>query len=314
MALKIISGSSHKQFTQNICQHLGVEQTPITSLIFSNENRFIKIEKPIRGDDVFVVQTQFTPVDSHIIELLMIIRALRDASAGRITAVLPYFPYIRSDKKDQPRICLTARLMTDMIEQAGANRALIMEMHSPQVQGFFSIPTDHVIAAPDIVNHLKKNWNLENYVLVAGDSGAIKMLKPYADSLQMPVAMMDKRRNGNEEKVNIKGVIGDVKDKNVLIIDDETTSGGTLIEDAKFLTEYAQVRRVDACFIHAALGKNAAEKLNDSPIQKFITTDTIPSEHHNLRNLEIVSVTRRFAEFIKRIYENKSVKSVNDLL
>ena len=310
--LKIIGGSSHKQFTASVCSHLGIEETKTTVKVFSNENRFIKIEEPVRGDDVFVIQTQFSPVDAHIIELLMIIRTLRDASAKRITAVLPYLPYIRSDKKDQPRVCLAARLMADMIESAGANRVLIMEMHSPQAQGFFSIPTDHIIAAPDIVAHLKQNWNLYNYVLISGDSGAAKLLQPYADSLNLPVAMMDKRRIGNEERVTIKGVVGDVRGKKGLIIDDETSSGGTLIEDTKYLLDQAGVQSVDVCFIHAALGKGAVEKLNSSPIGRFITTDTIPLTGQ-LRNAEVVSVTKRFAEFIGRIHDDKSVKSINDL-
>ncbi len=313
MNLQVIGGSSHKDFTKKICDHLDIEEAKTTSIAFSNENQFVSIEEPVRGDDVFVIQTQFSPVDKHIMELLILIRTLRDASAGRITAVLPYMPYVRSDKKDQPRVCIAARLMADLLESAGANRVLIMEMHSAQIQGFFSIPADHLIAAPDIVAHLKANWNLDNYVLVAGDSGATKMLQPYADALHLPVAMMDKRRLGNKEKVSIKGVIGDVTGKKVLLIDDETTSGGTLIEDAKFLTENAGVVSVDACVVHAALGQGAAEKLNKSSIKKFITTDTIPSEHHNLRDLEVVSVASRFAEIIKRIHENKSVKSVNDL-
>ncbi|HAT03378.1 MAG TPA: ribose-phosphate pyrophosphokinase [Candidatus Magasanikbacteria bacterium] len=312
MSLKIISGSSHRQFTEKVCQFLGIEETKMTIKVFSNENRFIKIEEPVRGDDVFVIQTQASPVDAHIIELLMIIRTLRDASAKRITAVLPYLPYIRSDKKDQPRVCLAARLMADMIEIAGANRVLIMEMHSPQTQGFFSIPTDHIIAAPDIVEHLKEHWDLHNYVLVAGDSGAAKLLQPYADSLNLPVAMMDKRRIGNEERVTIKGVVGDVRDKKALIIDDETSSGGTLIEDAKYLLNQAGVQSVDVCFIHAALGKGTVEKLNSSPIGRFVTTDTIPLSSE-LRNVEVVSVTKRFAEFIGRIHDDKSVKSINDL-
>ncbi|MFA6427074.1 MAG: ribose-phosphate pyrophosphokinase [Candidatus Magasanikbacteria bacterium] len=312
MGLKIISGSSHKQFTRAVCEHLGIQETKTTAKVFSNENRFIKIEEPVRGDDVFVIQTQASPVDAHIMELLMIIRTLRDASAKRITAVLPYLPYIRSDKKDQPRVCLAARLMADMLQTAGANRALIMEMHSPQTQGFFSIPTDHIIAAPDIVTHLKHNWDLSNYVLIAGDSGAAKLLQPYADSLHLPVAIMDKRRMGNEEQVSIKGVIGDVHGKKGLIIDDETSSGGTLIENTKFLLAQSGVLSVDVCFIHAALGKGAVEKLNSSPIGRFITTDTIPLTDE-LRNVEIVSVAGRFAEFIQRIHDDKSVKSINDL-
>ncbi len=310
--LKIIGGSSHKNFTQKICEHLGIEETKTTSFTFSNEDQFITIDEPVRGDDVFLIQTHASPVDANIMEMLIYIRTLRDASAKRITAVLPYFPYARSDKKDQPRICITAKLMADMLQQAGADRVLIMEMHSPQLQGFFNIPCDHLVGAPDIVEYLK-NWDLDNYVLVAGDSGAAKMLESYADALHLPIAMMDKRRIGNEEKVKIKNVLGDVTGKKCLIIDDETLSGGTLIEDAEFLLNTASAIEVDACFIHANLGKGAAEKLNNSLIKRFLTTDTIPSESFGLRDLEVISVSKRFADFIMRIHNNKSVKSLNDI-
>jgi ribose-phosphate pyrophosphokinase len=308
--LKIISGSSHKKFSADICQHLGIEETKTNSFTFSNDNRFVSIEEPVRGADVFVIQTQIQPVDAHIMELLMLIRTLRDSSANRITAVMPYFPYIRSDKKDQPRICITAKLITDMLETAGANRVLIMEMHSPQTQGFFNIPCDHLISAPDIIEYLKTNWDLENYVLVAGDSGAAKMIEPYADALHLPIAMMDKRRIGNDEKVKIKNVIGDVRGKKVLIIDDETMSGGTLIEDANYLVSEGGALSIDVCFVHANLGKNAGERLNNSIIQRFITTDTIPCSQQ-IRNLETVSVTKRFSEMIRRIHDNESVHSLN---
>jgi ribose-phosphate pyrophosphokinase len=312
MSLKIIGGSSHKQFTKDICEHLNIEETKTISFLFSNENRFVKIDESVRGDDVFVIQTQLPPVDAHIIELFILIRALKDASAKRITVVLPYFPYVRSDKKEQQRVVIAARLMADLLESSGANRVIIMEMHSPQIQGFFSIPTDHLIAAPDIIEYLRTK-DLSNYTLVAADSGAIKMLEPYSDNLNLPVAMMDKRRLGNEEKVSIKGIIGDVRGKNALIIDDETSSGGTLIENAKYLIEKAGAARVDACIIHAALSPGTGELLNASPIKKFITTDTIPSHQHNLRDVKVVSVTKRFADVIHRIHEDKSVKSINDI-
>lgn len=313
MNLKIIGGSSHKEFTKKICDSLGIEETKTSSIIFSNENRFITINEPVRGDDVFVIQTQTPPVDSNLFELLMFIRSLRDSSAGRITAVLPYFPYIRSDKKDQPRICVTAKLIADLLEKSGANRVIIMEMHSPQVQGFFSIPCDHLGAKPDIIKYLKNNRNLNNYVIVAGDTGAAKMVESYADNLNLPIAIMNKRRLGNDEKVKVKGVIGEVKNKKALIIDDETLSGRTLIEDADYLLDYAGATSVEACFIHANLGAGAGERLNNSRISQFLTTDTIPSTKHNLRNLEIISVTKRFAEMIRRIHNNESVKSVNDV-
>lgn len=311
MTLKIIGGSNHREFTKKICDHLGIKETKTTSFTFSNRNRFVTIDEPVRGDDVFVIQTQTQNADAELMELFILIRTLHDASAERITAVMPYLPYSRSDKKDQPRVCITARLIADLLQTAGANRALIMEMHSLQIQGFFSIPCDHLIAAPDIIQYLKNNWNLENYVLVAGDAGATKMINKYADGLNLPIAMIDKRRIGNDEKVVIKSVIGEVANKKVLIIDDETLSGGTLIEDAKFLLEKANAVSVEACFVHANLGLGAALKLNSSLIKRFVTTDTIPSQMHNLKNLEIVSVSARFAEIIKRIHENQSVHSLN---
>ena len=314
MDLKIIGGSSHKEFTKAVCKHLSIEETKTQSFKFSNDNRFVVVDEPVRGDDVFVIQTQLKPVNSHIMELLMLIRTLKGSSAGRITVVLPYFFYSRSDKKDQPRICITAKLIADLIETAGADRILTMELHSPQVQGFANVPFDHIVAAPDVIKYLKDNWKLDDYVLVAGDSGAAKLVEPYADALNLPIAMIDKRRIGNDEKVKIKSVLGDVKGKKCLIIDDETLSGGTLIEDAKYLLEEAGATEVDACFIHANLGEGAAEKLNNSPIKKFLTTDTIPAKHQNLRDLEIVSVTKRFANFIESIHKNKSVKSLNDIL
>lgn len=310
--LKIIGGTSHPEFTKKICEHLKTSETKATFLTFSNDNQFITINEPVRGEDVFVIQTQTPPLDKYITELLILIRTLRDASAERITVVLPYFPYARSDKKDQPRVCITARLIADLLETAGASRVVVIEMHAPQMQGFFSIPCDHLLAAPDVINYLKDNWNLKNYVIAAGDSGAVKMLKTYADGLNLPIAIMDKRREGNDEQVRIKSVIGEVKNKKVLLLDDETSSGRTLIKDAEFLLQTAGAIEVDACFIHSAFDSTAAERLNQSPIRHFLTTDTIPQKF-GLRDLEVISLTKRCAEMIQNIYENKSVKELNEI-
>jgi len=313
MALKIIGGSSHKTFTDAVCKHLGVTETPTLSKVFSNDNRFVRIEETVRGDDVYVIQTQVAPVDVHVMELLLYVRALYETSAGRITVVLPYFPYARSDKKNQPRITISASLVADLIKTAGAGRIIAMDLHAPQIQGFASIPFDHLVAAPEVVAHIKQSWDLTDFVVVAGDAGAAKMTKAYADGLGLPVAMMDKRREGNEEEVVIKSVIGDVEGKHCLIIDDETSSGGTLIKDAEFLTGKAGALSVDACFIHAALGPGAADKLNASPIDRFVTTDSIPLNGNELNNCDVVSVTKKFAECIRRIHSNESIKSLNDL-
>jgi ribose-phosphate pyrophosphokinase len=310
--LRIIGGSSHTAFTEKVCEHLGIEPTRSQSILFSNGNRFVKIDEAVRGDDVFVIQTQRPSVDEHLMEMLIYIRALKTASAKRITAVFPYFPYSRSDKTDQPRVAITARLLADLLEVAGAKRALIMEMHAPQIQGFFSIPCDHLVAAPAIVSYLRQHWDLSNHSLVAGDSGAAKMIKQYADGLQLPVAIMDKRREGNEEKVSIKGVIGDVRGKKTLLIDDETSTGGTLVSDSHYLLEHAGALSVDACFVHAALGPQAASRLNASPIGRFLTTDTIPLDDHDLRDTTVISVAKRFADCIRRTHQGESIRSLNE--
>ncbi len=311
--IKIFSGSSHPQFAQDICTNLGITIGTAQSITFSNDNRFLTVEEPVRGADVFVVQTSCAPVDSYLMELLMFIRTLRDASAGRITAVMPYFPYVRSDKKDQPRICITGRLVADLLEKAGANRVLIMEMHSPQLQGFFSIPCDHLVAAPTIIKHLKTSWDLTDYVLVAADAGAAKTLKIYADGLNLPVAIMDKRRDSNDEQPKIKGVIGEVAGKKCLLIDDEAASGRTLIRDAEFLINSAEAKLVDACIAHAILGGKAVTELNNSPLNRLVVTDTIPTHDKPIKKLEVVSVVPVFAQCIKKIHQEESIKVLNDL-
>ena len=310
--IKIFSGNSHPEFAKKICAQLGIKLGQSRAFAFSNDNRFVKIDEPVRGQDVYVVQTSTAPVDANLMELLMMVRALRGASAARITAVLPYLPYARSDKKDQERICLTARLVADIIQTAGADHVLIMEMHSHQIQGFFSVQCDHLIAAPTIIQYLKKNWNLNDYVLVAGDAGAAKILKIYADGLHLPVAIMDKRRDSNDEQPKIKGVIGDVKNKKCLLVDDEVASGRTLIRDAEFLIS-AGATEVDVSVTHPVLSGNAVAELNASPIDRFVITDTIPLNDKKLKNVEVVSVVPVFAECIRRLHDNESIKSLNDV-
>lgn len=311
MQLKIFSGSGHPAFAAQIAQRLGVPVGKTDSQVFTNDNRFVRIAEPVRGDDVYVVQTSTNPVDAHLVELLMLIRTLRDASSTRITAVLPYFPYARSDKKDQPRVCLTARLVADLLESAGAHRVLTMDLHSPQIQGFFSIPSDELLASPSIISYLTTHWDLRDAVLVASDAGAAKMLKVYADALNLPVAIMDKRRDANDEQPTIKGVIGVVSGKKAILIDDEVSSGRTLVRDAEFLLSRAGVVSVDACVVHPVLGGNSVAELNNSRINRFVLTNTIATDAKQLKNKEIVDVTPQFAECIKRLHENKSILDLN---
>jgi ribose-phosphate pyrophosphokinase len=309
--IKIISGGSCSELTKNICRYLGLEETKITSTVFSNDNRFIRIEESVRGSDIYILQTQLPGVDSYLMELLMIIRSAREASASRITAVLPYLPYSRSDKKSGERTCVTARLVADLLQAAGTDRIVVMDMHVPQIQGFFSIPCDEISAAPLLIDYLKTKWDLKNYCLVASDSGAVKKLEPFVNGLNLSVAIIDKRRTKNQGEIIIKNIVGDVKNKKCLLIDDEASSGATLISDAEFLLQKAQAISVDACFVHAALNPAAVSRLNNSSIGRFVTTNTITNGECKLRDCEVVSVASLLAECIKRITQNQSLEGLN---
>jgi ribose-phosphate pyrophosphokinase len=306
-AVKVISGSAHPELARDICEHLGSDLCRSTVLRFSNENMLVQIEENVREADVFVIQPSCPPVSDGIIELLMTIDALRHASAGRITAVLPYFPYVRSDKKDRPRVSITARLMVDLLETAGANRVLTMNLHSPQVQGFFRIPADQLQAAPILCDYLRQSRDLTNYVLVAGDVGESKEVGRYANRLDLPIAIVDKRRYGDDEDARATNLIGDVKGKVALIVDDEVASGGTLMEAARFVLERGAVA-VEACAVHPVLSGRAIERIEASPLRQLVVTDTIPlSAQKRIDKIHIQSVARLFADAIQAIHDGSSV-------
>jgi ribose-phosphate pyrophosphokinase len=224
--IKVVGGTAHPELARDICKHLGIDPCRSTVVRFSNENLMVQIDENVREADVFVVQPSCPPVSDGIVELLITIDALRSASAGRITAVLPYFPYARSDKKDRPRVSITARLMADLVETAGAHRVLTMDLHSPQIQGFFRIPADQLQAAPILCDYLRQSRDLSNHVLVAGDVGEAKEVGRYANRLHLPIAIVDKRRDGDDERARAVNLIGDVAGKVALIVDDEVASGG----------------------------------------------------------------------------------------
>ena len=250
--IKIFSGSAHPELAKAICSHIGLPLGRSSVIRFSNENMLVQIEENVREADVFVVQPSCSPVSDGIIELLMTIDALKHASAQRITAVIPYFPYARSDKKDRPRISITARLMADLLQTAGANRVLTMDLHSPQVQGFFRIPVDQLLAAPIICDYLAANKDLHDYVLVAGDIGEAKGVEAYAHRLHLPVAIVDKRRYGDDESPRAVNLMGEVEGKTALIVDDEIASAGTVIEAARFLVE-KKAAAIEAAAVHGIL-------------------------------------------------------------
>ena len=305
--VKVIGGTAHPELAQDICRHLGIEQCRTTVVRFSNENLLVQIDENVREADVFVIQPSCPPVSDGIIELLMTVDALKHASAGRITAVLPYFPYVRSDKKDRPRISITARLMADLIQTAGADRILTMNLHSPQVQGFFRIPADQLQAAPILCDYLRESRDLTNYVLVAGDVGESKDVGHYAALLDLPIAIVDKRRSGDDEVARAVNLIGDVEGKVALIVDDEVASGGTLIDATRFVLERGAIG-VEGCVVHAVLSGKAIERIEASPLRQLVITDTIPlPERKRIAKIHVQSVARLFADAIQAIHDGSSV-------
>ena len=277
---------------------------------FSNENLMVQILENVREADVFVIQPSCSPVSDGILELLITIDALRHASARRITAILPYFPYSCSDKKDQPRISITARLMADLLETAGADRILTMDLHAPQVQGFFRIPVDQLKAAPLICDHLRATRKLEDYVLVAGDVGEAKEIGGYANRLNLAIAIVDKRRDGDDEKARAANLIGDVHGKRALIVDDEIASGGTLIEASTFVRARGAVS-VEAAAVHPVLSGEATSRIASSSLLSVVVTDTIPlSPEKRIDKIEVCSVSQLFADAILAIHNGSSVSSL----
>lgn len=306
-SIRVIGGSSHPQLTRDVCACLGIEPCRTTFVRFSNENMLVQIDENVREADVFVIQTSCPPVSDGIVELLMTIDALKHASAARITAVLPYFPYARSDKKDRPRVSITARLMADLIQTAGADRVLTMNLHSPQVQGFFRIPADQLQAAPILCDYLRESRDLSGYVLVAGDVGESKDVGHYAARLDLPIAIVDKRRYGDDEAARAVNLIGDVAGKVALIVDDEVASGGTLVEAAHFVLERGAIA-VEACVVHAVLSGHAVERIEASPLRQLVVTDTIPlTERKRSSKIHVKSVAPLFAEAIRAIHDGSSV-------
>lgn len=307
--MKIFSGSSHPVFANAICDYLGLELAKSHTVTFSNENLLVQIDENVRGGDVFVVQTSCPPVHTHLVETLIMIDALRSASASRITAVIPYFPYIRSDKKDRPRISIAARLMADLFETAGADRVLTMDLHTAQSQGFFRMPCDQLQGAGPLSERLREERE-DNWVLVAADAGEAKDVGRFANLLDLPMAIIDKRRDGDDDRARAVNLIGDVKGRVAVVIDDEIASGGTLIEAATFLKQHGATK-VMAAATHPVFSSNAVQRINDAPIDKVLVTDTIPLPTDVTSDkIEVVSVAPMFAEAIARIRTGTSISGI----
>ncbi|HOX38180.1 MAG TPA: ribose-phosphate pyrophosphokinase [Candidatus Brocadiia bacterium] len=304
--LKVFSGNSNPALTDEICRYLSIRPGDVAITQFQNQNIKVKIKESVRGQDVFVVQTSCPPVNEGIMELLIMIDALKRASAGRITAVCPYFPYTRSDKKDEPRISITARLMADLLQTAGADRVLTMNLHSDQIQGFFRIPVDQLDAGPIICNHFRKK-NLSNFTVVSTDAGRARWAATYAAALELPLAICDKRRIGDKQPAKVVNVIGDVKGRYAAIFDDEILTGGTICSTVEALQEFG-VLGVHVSCVHGVLEGGAIEKLEAVKPTELIVTNTVPLPPHKDRPfITKLSVAELFAKAIRNIHERESV-------
>ena len=310
MELKIFRGSANPILAQGIADYLKIELSSIELKRFSDGEISVKILDDVRGSDIFVIQSTYPPAE-NIMELLLIIDALIRASAGRITAVIPYYGYGRQDKKDQPRVPISAKLVANMIVKSGANRVLTIDLHSPQIAGFFDIPVDHLFAAPVTIKHIKLlGIHKENPIIVSPDVGRVAVARAIAKRVEenVPIAVVDKRRPAPNQ-AEVRNIIGDVKDKVAIIIDDIIDTGGTLTEAVDAIND-AGAKSVYAYITHPVLSGNAISKIKSSEITKLIVTDSIPLGDKNCDKIEVVSVSELLGEAIIRIHENRSISSL----
>ena len=305
--VKIFSGTANISLAQSICDSIGVPLGKCTVSTFPDGETFVKIDENVRGQDIFIVQSTSPPANQHLMEMFIMMDAFRRASASRITAVMPFYGYARQDRKDQPRVAITAKLVANLLVAAGANRVLTMDLHAQQIQGFFDIPVDHLYAAPVIYEYLLKK-NLENLVVVSPDVGGIKMAYAYAQRLDAELAIVAKRRKSPTE-TEATAVIGDIAGRNVLLVDDLTETAGTLTSAAALLKSRG-AEKIIACVSHALLTDLGVERIKNSPIDELITTDTVLRPVYPGVNVTTLSVAQLLGEAIKRIHHNSSVTSL----
>lgn len=304
--LSVFTGNANRPLAAAICKHLRIPLGDADVFQFSNENIFVKINDNVRGRDVFVIQPFSFPVNRSIMELLIMIDALKRASATRITAVIPYYAYGRTDKKDQPRVPITARLIADCITVAGAHRVLTMDMHAGQIQGFFNIPVDELTAQILQARYFVEK-EMDDFTVVAADEGFAKKARKLADRLNAPLAIVEKRRHGNNSISEAMGIIGSVQGKHALIVDDEIDTAGSLTQAVRVVLEQG-ARHVFCCATHGIFSGPAIERLKSSPIKEIVITDSIPlADQKRLSNMTVLSVAELFAGAISRIHDGRSV-------
>ena len=305
--MKVFSGNSNLPLARAIATSVGVELGKSTVTTFPDGETFVKIEENVRGEDVFVVQSTSPPTNHHLMEMFIMIDALRRASASRITAVLPFYGYARQDRKDQPRVPITAKLVANLLVAAGTHRVLTMDLHAQQIQGFFDIPVDHLYAAPVIYQYLKSK-PLNDLVVVSPDVGGLKMAYAYAQALEAELAIVAKRRK-NAKEVESTAIIGEVAGRNILMVDDLTETAGTLTSAIDLLRRHG-AKEIRACVSHALLSDLGIERLRKSNIDELITTDTVSRPPIDGVNITTLSVAGLLGEAIKRIHSNSSVTSL----
>ncbi|MBN1461577.1 MAG: ribose-phosphate pyrophosphokinase [Armatimonadetes bacterium] len=308
-AIKVFTGNANPGLAQAICEHLHIPLSEAQISRFSNENIFVHVCENVRERDVFVVQPLCSPVSESLVELLIMIDALKGASARRITAVVPYYSYARSDKKDMPRISIAGRLIADLLVTAGAHRLLTMTLHSEQVQGFFRCQADHLSATPILCGYFQQKLDLANCVALAADAGSARRAGAYATRLNIPLAFVDKRRYG-DNKVEARAIVGDVKGKTILYFDDEIATGSSLLETIGVLQGFG-IGDIYVGVTHGVLTGNAVKRIEESPIKEVVVTDTVPlpAEKQSPKIVQL-SVAPLFAQAIERIHTGESVSSI----
>lgn len=304
--LKVFTGNAHPALAKAVCDYLGIPLGQAEVFEFSNENIFVRILENVRQRDVFIIQPICSPVNKSLVELLIMLDAFKRASAGRITAVVPYYGYGRTDKKDQPRVPITARLIADLITTAGANRILTVDLHAPQIQGFFTIPVDELTAL-FILSQYFKEKNLDNLVVVATDIGITKRARDLAARLGTPLAVIEKRRLGNSGSTTTLNVIGEVEGMRALTVDDEIDTASSLVEAVNTLLKYGATE-VYACCTHPVFSGPAIQRIAASPVKEVVVTDTIPvPPEKKLDKITVLSMSSIIGEAIHRIHTGLSV-------
>lgn len=303
----LFSGNSNPELARQIAEYLGTKLGDIEVDKFSEGEVRVKINDNVRGRDVYIIQSTCPPVNENLMELLITIDAMRRASAARITAVIPYFGYARQDRKDQPRVPITAKLVANLITAAGTNRVITVDLHAGQIQGFFDIPLDHLFAAPILIKYIK-DLNLKDLVVVSPDVGGVKMARAFAKRLGADLAVVDKRRI-NGEVTEVMNIMGDVNGKDVVIVDDLVATASSLVEAAAAIKKNGG-RKICAAITHPILSGKAFERISGSALEKLIVSDTIPMKDKKIDKIEVLSVAELLGEAIKRIHRNESVSSL----